>query len=385
MIRKLLPAIVAFALLALAPAALAPPANAAPLPQGFIGISPQGSLEVEDFETMRRAGIRDMRLPLFWFTVESERGRLDWTGFEKSVAGAAAEGIRVLPFVWGTPGWVAAKPEVEPVGSRLARRSWMRFLRVAAARYGPRGRFWRQHPELPYRPMRRWEIWNEANIVSFSRNPHPGRFGKLMTISAQAIRREDRGARILVGGLFGRPLQIPPNIDSADFVDRMYRVPGVRRAVDGIGLHPYVRFAREIWPQATALRDVMRRNRDARARLYFTEVGWGSDGFESRWERGVYGQARELHRSFALIAKMRRRWNVGSVEWFSWMDAVTHCQFCDSSGLLTGEGEAKPSWYRFIHWTGGERDLVPRAPLPLIPIERVSEPTAGAGGPGSSG
>lgn len=375
MIKKLLPALVAFSLLALAPAL-----QAASLPRGFVGISPQGRLEAADFELMSRAGSGDVRLPLFWYVVEAQRGRPDWAEFEKSVAGAAAAGMRILPFVWGTPGWVAAKPEVEPVGSSLGRFAWMRFLRVAVRRYGPNGRFWARHPELPYRPIRRWEVWNEPNIVSFSNNPHPGRFAKLMKISAKAIRRGDSGARVLVGGLFGRPLQIPPNIDSADFLNRMYGVPGTRRVFDGVGLHPYVRTARELWPQATALRRVLRSRRDGVKRLYFTEVGWGSDSFESRWERGVYGQARELHRSFALVARMRRRWNVGSIEWFSWEDAVTHCQFCDSAGLLTGEGKAKPSWYRFIHWTRGERGLVPRAPLPLIPVERVS---TGAGGPGS--
>lgn len=369
MLRKLP---IPVALLALIAAlALAPGASAARLPPGFVGISPQIGLTDENLELMHRAGIRNVRLPLYWFGVQPDPGRMNWSGFEDVMEKTAAQGMQVLPFVWGTPDWVANVPEVEPMGNPRARRGWMRFLRGAARQYGPRGRFWTRHPELPYRPIRRWEIWNEANIISFSHNPSPGRFGKLMKISAQAIRREDRGAQIVVGGLFGKPLQIPPNIGLADFVDRMYRVPGVRRAVDGIGLHPYVRFAREIWPQASDLRRVLRRNRDPGARLYVTELGFGSDGFESRWELGPFGQARELHRSLALLAEMRHRWRVGGIEWFSWKDMVTHCQFCDSSGLLTGKNEAKPSWYRFIRWTGGERGLFPRASLPLIPIERV--------------
>jgi hypothetical protein len=366
MLRKLLPAFVALALLA--PAA---GAHGARLPRGFIGISPQGRLVDEDFRQIRRAGVLNIRLPLFWYVVERDRGRYDWADFDAAVAGAAAAGMHILPFAWGTPGWAAAAPEVEPLGSFAARVGWMRFLRAAVARYGRRGEFWAVHPELPYRPIRRWEVWNEPNIVNFSRNPSPGRFAKLMIFSARAIRREDRFARVLVGGLFGHPLQTPPNVDSAVFLERMYGRRGVRRSFNGVSLHPYVSYADQIPPQARRLRRVLRRHGDARKRLYFSEVGWGSDGFESRWERGAFGQARELNRAFAMLTRIRRRWRIGSVEWFSWNDAATHCVFCDSSGLLTGEGTAKPSWYSFVRWTGGERDLFPRASLPLVPVERV--------------
>ena len=34
---------------------------------------------------------------------------------------------------------------------------------------------------------------------------------------------------------------------------------------------------------------------------------------------------------------------------------------CGSAGLLTRRYEAKPSWYRFVEWTGGEPDAVPEA------------------------
>ena len=83
-------------------------------------------------------------------------------------------------------------------------------------------------------------------------------------------------------------------------------------------------------------------------------MGWGSDGFESRWERGPRGQARELDRSFAMLVGNRRRWRIGGVWWFSWADTAGSCQFCDSAGLLTGGREAKPAWYRFNAWTGGD-------------------------------
>jgi hypothetical protein len=105
----------------------------------------------------------------------------------------------------------------------------------------------------------------------------------------------------------------------------------------------------------------MRRNGDARTPLYVTELGWGSDGFESRWERGPRGQARELDRAFAMLTANRLRWRIGGVWWFSWTDEARSCQFCDSAGLLTVRREAKPAWYRFNAWTGGDARTVPRA------------------------
>jgi hypothetical protein len=128
-----------------------------------------------------------------------------------------------------------------------------------------------------------------------------------------------------------------------------------------VALHPYVADAGTMFGQIEDLRRVMKRVGDAATPLYMTELGWGSDGFESRWERGPRGQARELDRAFAMLTENRNRWRIGGVWWFSWADAAGSCQFCDSAGLLTVDREAKPAWYRFNSWTGGDARVVPRA------------------------
>jgi hypothetical protein len=130
-------------------------------------------------------------------------------------------------------------------------------------------------------------------------------------------------------------------------------------------LHPYVADAGAILAQIENLRRVMRTHNDAHTPLLITEMGWGSDSGESRWERGLDGQARELDRAFAMLAAQRLRWRIGGVWWFSWTDEDGACQFCDSAGLLTQAREAKPAWYRFNAWTGGDADTVPRASFPF--------------------
>jgi polysaccharide biosynthesis protein PslG len=362
MIRKLMTIVAVLALPAL-PASAA----AAPLPSGFIGISPQNPAGEPDYELMADAGIRSVRLPLYWNGVEANSPFLvarDRSGFDQSAELAAEAGLRIFPFVWGTPRWVAKQPRVEPTRSAWALRAWDSFLRQAVRRYGARGIFWREHPDLPYLPVRAWEVWNEENIVTFSSNSDPERFARLVRASGRTIHSVDRGAKVILGGLFGRPLQIPPNVGSGDFLDRIYRAGNVKRYFDGVALHPYVATAAAMKPELRTLRSVMRRNGDGRTPIYVTELGWGSDSHQTRWERGLHGQARELNRSFSILAARRRAWRIGGVWWFSWADDPgAHCQFCDSSGLLTVKGEAKPAWYRFNAWTGGDAGTVPRAKL----------------------
>ena len=351
------------ALLALAPAMAGSSLITVP-PHGFIGISPQGLTDGSDYELMALAGISSVRLPLNWSGIEpraSDRFDPDWEGFDEQVAMAAERGMTAFPFLWGTPEWVSPRYGGEPVATAGQRQEWARFLRAAVHRYGPRGSFWRENRDLPRLPVHQWEIWNEENIVTFSREPDPTRFARLIEISGGLLHRADPGSTVILGGLFGRPLQTPPNIQSGTFLSQLYRVPGIKRYFDGVALHPYVADAGAMQGEIENLRRVMSANDDSATPLYVTEMGWGSAGFESRWERGPRGQARELNTAFSLLAENRQRWNIGGVWWFSWTDQGGACQFCDSAGLLTSDREAKPSWYSFNAWTGGDADTVPRA------------------------
>ena len=359
--RKLTFFLAALALLAPAPA------DAAYVPPGFIGLSPQDHPNEVDYELMARAGVKSVRLPLFWFGAEPVSPfaqRPDWSGFDRGVELAARNRMRVLPFVWGSPRWVTPEPQIEPVAQAWQRQAWASFLLRAVRRYGADGVFWRQNPELPRMPVRAWEIWNEQNIIPFG-SADPLRFAQLIRTSGRALRRADPGAKLILGGFFGRPLQVPPNEYPSRFLVELYELGWVKRWFDGIGWHPYVAEAAAMRNQIRNLRRVMREHGDGAKPLYITEMGWGSNGNESRWERGWRGQVRQLDRAFAMLTHHRRAWRIGGVWWFSLADAAgPACQFCDSSGLLTVDREAKPSWYRFNAWTRGDPRGVARASAP---------------------
>lgn len=362
LIRKLTSAVAAAVLAG--SLALCANASAEGAPAGFtVGVSPQTPADRVDYGLMEEAGVRSLRLPLNWDSVERYSPYLvepDWSGFDHSVELAAQYGMRVFPFVWGTPSWVAAEQRTEPVSS-WARRAWRSFLRRAVLRYGPYGEFWSEHPELDALPIRRWEVWNEENIVTFG-DADPRRFARVMRVAGRAIHSVDPGAKAILGGLFGRPLQIPPNVAPGEFLDRFYRAGRVKRFFDGVALHPYVADAAAMRPMIHNLRRVMHRHHDDATPIYLTEMGWGSDSYQTRWERGFYGQERELQQAFSMLAAHRRSWRVAGAWWFTWADTPERlCQFCDSAGLLTPNREAKPAWYRFVEWTGGDAEIVPRA------------------------
>ena len=351
-------------ILALVVLAITPAAAHAYLPQGFVGVSPQNPASSADFELMQKAGVDSVRLPLNWSSIQPLSPQVaepNWSGFDHEVGLAAEAGIRIMPFVTASPEWVAPRALLLPVNSALQRAAWGSFLRETAQRYGPRGSFWEDNPELPFLPIHRWEIWNEENIVSFAERPDPVGFATLIRISGRVLHRVDPDAQVILGGLFGRPLQIPPNVASGDFLSRFYRARKVKQYFDGVALHPYVARAKAMGAQIANLRRIMRAHHDAATPIYVTELGWGSDSGPTRWERGLYGQAQQLSQSFALLSAHRLEWRVGGVWWFTWTDEGGTCSFCGSAGLLNTHYEAKPAWYRFVEWTGGNPEAVPSA------------------------
>jgi hypothetical protein len=340
-------------------AALAAPSSERALPAGFFGIVPQTPLTARDTARMRAGGFESVRYPVIWDTIQpSPRSAYNWAGLDQEVTMTARAGLTLLPFLYGTPHWVAGKPTTLPVANGRARRAWAAFLHAAVARYGPDGTFWEEHAKgsgdyVPRKPIHLWQIWNEENFFYFALPTSPGRYGQLLKISHRAIVSTDPHAKVLAGGLFGNPRPRPPRgMKATDFLRRLYRVRGIRAAFDGVDLHPYVAGIPRLRSEIVALRRVMIEAHDRRTGLYLTEFGWGSqpDPHRVAFEVGLRGQARELRRAYAYLIANRHRLNIKQAYWFSWKDAPGICNFCDSAGLFRG-GRAfrpKPAWHAFV-------------------------------------
>lgn len=346
-----------------APGALAVPAK-------FWGVVPQVTPSAEQFQRLKRGGVDSMRIPIAWGSVQPTKGGApNWSVSDGLVGGAALAGIEVLPFLYSAPGWAVPvdrsisshPPRYLPVRTGQQRAGWQAFLQAAVQRYGPRGSFWAENPAIPPRPIRTWQVWNEQNFKYFVSRPNPGEYGKLVKLSYAALKAADGGAKIVLGGMFARPIEAtfkgPKQAYFAtDFLDQMYaRTPGIKSKFQGVALHPYTGTYQTLTPYIEDLRNVLVENRDGSKGLWLTELGWSSQRPRAgnSFAKGRAGQKQQLQGAFGLLERNQRRWRVQRVYWFSVGDQKGACNFCDGSGLFTETFVPKPSWNAFARLAGG--------------------------------
>jgi hypothetical protein len=349
---------------------LATASMAQALPAKFWGIDPQAPPTLQALQRLQKARVGSIRLPIPWSTVmPTPDGPPDWSSIDPAVGAAAQVGIEVLPFVYTAPPWAVPAavvdrrsgfkaPKTLPVKTPAEISAWKAFLGMAVARYGPGGDFWAKNPDIPPRPIRTWQLWNEENFVYFVAKPSPGDYGKLVKISHQAIKSVDPGAKILLGGMFAlpNPKVSPGSYAAYKFLSQMYaRTPGVKNYFDGVALHPYVRDYWYLTPEIEQVRAALKAGGDGGVPLWITELGWssGKPTHSNLFAKGPQGQVKQLKGAFGLLRRNQPKWHVQRVYWFSLDDAPGNCNFCDGSGLFGAGFTPKPAWNAFVKFTGG--------------------------------
>lgn len=338
-------------------------------PKNFFGVASQAPLSSADFERMATAKVGTLRLEIFWSGADPTAAPDDyeWARTDEVVRGAAASGIQVLPFVFSTPGWVAALDGRQcadtcaayaPRGP-AALAAWRDFLGAATARYGPGGDFWAQNPLLAELPIRTWQLWNEQNSPTFYKpKPDVRGYAKLLTAGHEAITAVDAQAEIVLGGMFGKPLGgRKPGIAAWTFLDELYDRRGIKRRFDGVASHPYAAQFSEALVQVERLREEMVEADDGDAEIWITELGWASAGVANPLNRGPRGQADRLAQAFKYFLKKRTQLNIRSVTWYSWRDnpdlGAGLCTWCPYSGLVAADLTDKRSLKAFTRFTDG--------------------------------
>ena len=298
-----------------APAAIAVPAD-------FWGVSPQNPPSVEQFQRLQAraastaCGSRSPGARVQPFS----SAEANFSASDILVAGAAAAGINVLPFVYEAPSWAvpgygfpvasAKAPKTLPVKTGAQRTAWANFLKLVVARYGPGGSFWVANPTLPASPIRTWQIWNEENFKYFVVRPNPADYGKLVNVSYTAIKSVDPGAKLILGGMFARPgeaklkVKPPQAYFASDFLEQLYSTtPGIKTKFSGVALHPYTASYQQLTPDIEEFRSVLKANHDAGKKLWITEIGWSSEPKSpgDSFAKGPKGQVTQLNGAFKLF------------------------------------------------------------------------------------
>ena len=337
----------AVALIACLPAAAAQAA-----PREFYGITSAEMPTAAEYVRMGSAHAGTLRMNLVWGAVQSgPQAAYDWSDFDVIVGNAAENGVRVLPTIYSSPGWVAPSYEHPPPKSALGQ--WRRFVAAAAQRYGHSGEFWSLHPEIPKIPIRDWQIWNEPNSPSFWKpRPNAKRYVRLLRVSRAGIKGADPRARIVLAGLFPTP-----GTNLGVFIDRylpqLYRAGG-RPLFDAVAVHPYNIRPRNSIRDLVRVRRIMARYKDRRTPLLVTEIGWATGGPPYLLTVRSDGQAGRLRGTYKLMAKNRKRLKIRSVFWFSLRDYGDGDIWYEHTGLFTESGTPKPAWRAFADLAGGQ-------------------------------
>ena len=356
-------------------AAPAPAAAADPVPRGFFGVvaepdllhdrelGPAGTTAEDELGAMRDAGIGAIRVSFFWARMQPyakwsdipESGRSHFTDVDgrpyafaetdRLVTAATERGIHVLPVLLWAPIW-AQKYKGEFASPPKDPKAYARFAAVLAARYGPGGTFWSANPQLPQRPLRDWQAWNEPTMTGFWLDqPFAKDYVRLLKATRPALRRVDPKARVVLAGLV---------YDSPKALRSIYRAGG-RPHFDVAALHPFTLKVKNVALLIEQAREVMRANGDARKPALVTEFSWPSaKGKVTRtygYEVSESGQAKRVAEALPYLAKRRRALRIERVYWYSWLTRETDEKYpFDFAGLRRLEADrvvVKPAYDAF--------------------------------------
>ena len=208
-----------------------------------------------------------------------------------------------------TPLW--ARSNVENWWPRR-RRDFARYVDALVVRYGPGGTFWDEHPDVPARPIRHWQIFNEPGRSK--------RYGPLLDAAHDAVKDADPGAKVVLAGLTGTEDGSP-----WDILRYQYRRGGIRGSFDIAALHLYTGKPENVVEGVRLFRQVMKRHGDRRKPVWMTEFGiTASKGrttapASQRTLRTTdRGMASFLHDAYRLLADNDRGLRLRRAYWYTW-------------------------------------------------------------------
>lgn len=168
---------------------------------------------------------------------------------------------------------------------------YIKKLDAFLSKYGPGGTFFKEHPELPHRPVVDVELWNEPNFQYLI--PPDGReqqaletaredlYAKILCRLYGAIKQDHSDANIIGFGAGGM------SAGDVRFIQHVHEInPDVAQSYDALSTHPYVRPAPpegnsvqswgsySISRNLSIIRDALKKHGRPNAPIWYTEIGW---------------------------------------------------------------------------------------------------------------
>jgi hypothetical protein len=332
---------------------LAAPAPAA-APADFVGAQTSEYAVTANSPPVRTAaGLPQARVGLartwfWWSEIEVERDVYDFSHYDRVVADAAANRVRLLPIVVVAPRYrTDADRDGGPGRYPPTNSAEMAFFTsILVARYGPSGTFWNHRPDLPRVPIRSWQIWNEPNLWPWwAPSPDPAAYVSLLWTVRGGIKACDPRAEIVAAGLPNSHSYLGPKV--APYLEGMYRA-GARGSFDAIAIHPYGNPLSAVYAQIEEARAIMQRFGDA-APIWVTEVGWPDGGPPDNLTVTSARQAELVSQLIGDLHARRASLGIRGVVYYQWADVAAGSSAADNIwnhiGLIDSANQPKPALF----------------------------------------
>src|SRR2546423_12725127 len=120
--------------------------------------------KVEQWGKMAASGVESARVSFLWAEAQpDESAPIDFTATDSLVTLAASHGIELIPIVLQAPRWARQSDADMAPPTKKGLQGYTDYLRAIIDRYGKTGTFWGTHKNLPKRPIKVIQVWNEAS------------------------------------------------------------------------------------------------------------------------------------------------------------------------------------------------------------------------------
>jgi polysaccharide biosynthesis protein PslG len=319
------------------------PAQARDVPRDFYGTvldggvlgAPAGVL-AQQWPRMAASGVESARVVFSWADAQPlPGGPFDFSRTDQLVAGASAHQIDLLPVVIYAPPWARADLS-QPSSPPAHEADYAAYLQALVGRYGPGGSFWSEHPELPPRPVRAWQIWNEPQLrYQWSTPGFAQGYGALLRASYQALKAADPGCTVVLAGATNFSWRA---------IATLYARGGIHGFFDVAAVHPYTSNPKNVVRVVRLVRKVLRRHGDGRLPIWVTELGFPASKGRVRSRNSLQttprAAARRLTRAYSLLIARRSnpRLLVGRAYWYTWASSYGGTDIFSFSGLWRFDG-----------------------------------------------
>jgi len=317
-------------------------------PASFFGVvsedvlAGEASYRADTLARQRAAGVRLVRQAFHWDRIETAPGQYDFAEYDAYVTAAAGAGMELLPILFTPPEFRAPRGPVRGTYPPDQPQDMGAFAERLVRRYGPGGEFWQANPDLPQRPIRAWQVWNEPNLpVYWPDGPDAEEYVELLEAVAEGIKRADPKASVVGAGLS----ESRHGISFRDFVTGMFDA-GAGDALDVFALHAFSRDTAGSVGAVETTRELLGEVGSS-VPIWITEIGWASGGPPSPFTVGPAGQAERIRQTLASLSRRREELGLRGVIYYNWRDAPVYEGGQDFFGLHTGlvdiKGNAKPA------------------------------------------